>query len=105
MNRFLLRVCLLVLLLAGSGLFVDAQTTLSIAITSGSNPVCAGTSVTFTATASGGSCTYTYKWYKNGNEISGETQNTYTTTTLANSDKIKAEQVSTDKSCTDAVSN
>src|ERR1035437_1871384 len=76
--------------------------TITIAITSGSNTICAGASVTFTATASGGSCApnFTYQWYKNGVLISGQTSITYTTTTLANGDQITCQQTNATVTCT-----
>jgi hypothetical protein len=55
---------------------------------SASGAVCAGTSVTFTATPYNFTGTPTYQWYKNGAVISGETNATYTTSTLANADQI-----------------
>ena len=79
-----------------------AASTITIAITSGSNTICAGASVTFTATASGGSCApnFTYQWYKNGVLISGQTSITYTTTTLANGDQITCQQTNAAVTCT-----
>ncbi|MBL0359429.1 MAG: autotransporter-associated beta strand repeat-containing protein [Chitinophagaceae bacterium] len=59
----------------------------SIAITSGTNPACAGTSVTFTATPTNGGAPG-YQWKKNGVDIGGETAVTYTTSTLSNGDII-----------------
>jgi hypothetical protein len=55
---------------------------------SASGAVCAGTSVTFTATTYNFSGTPTYQWYKNSVAINGETNATYTTSTLANADQI-----------------
>ncbi|WP_211319944.1 Ig-like domain-containing protein [Flavobacterium aquicola] len=49
----------------------------AIAITSGSNPSCSGSSVTFTATPTNGG-TPTYQWTKNGTNIGGATFATYT---------------------------
>ncbi|MCW5907759.1 MAG: alpha/beta hydrolase fold domain-containing protein [Chitinophagales bacterium] len=59
----------------------------SIAITSGTNPSCADSSVTFTATPSNGGTAPAYQWKKNGNNI-GTNNGTFTTTTLANNDVI-----------------
>jgi hypothetical protein len=61
---------------------------LSISITSGSNPACAGSSVTFTAVPVNGGLSPVYQWMKNAVAISGETGVSYTTTGLANADNI-----------------
>lgn len=59
----------------------------SVAITSGSNPTCAGGSVTFTATPTNGGATPTYQWKINGTNV-GTNSPTYTSTTLANGDVV-----------------
>ena len=53
----------------------------AIAITTGSNPSCAGASKTFTATATNGGTAPTYNWQVNGASV-GVTTATYTTSTL-----------------------
>ena len=54
----------------------------AIAITSGANPTCAGTSVTFTATPTNGG-TPSYQWKVNGINV-GTNSATYTSTALSN---------------------
>lgn len=55
----------------------------SIAVTSGSNPTCSGSSVTFTATPTNGGTAPSYQWKVNGTNV-GTNSPTYTTTTLTN---------------------
>ncbi len=50
----------------------------SIAITSGANPTCSGSSVTFTATPTNGGSTPSYLWKVNGNDAGLGTSYTYT---------------------------
>lgn len=62
----------------------------SISSTASNNTICAGTSVTFTATTFNAT-NPTFQWKKNGAIIPGETATTYTTTNLANNDVITVE--------------
>ena len=66
----------------------------SVSISGSLNNICSGTSVTFTATATNGGLTPTYKWYNGANLISGETASTYTSTALANNDAITVQMTS-----------
>lgn len=59
----------------------------SIAITSGTQTICSGTSVTFTATPTNGGESPTYQWKLNGNSV-GTNSAIYTTTGIANNDLV-----------------
>ena len=78
----------------------------SVTITSSaSGAVCAGTSVTFTATTYNFTSTPTLQWYKNGTAISGETNATYTSTALSNNDVISVSATPSSVSATTVTSN
>ncbi len=70
--------------------------TASVAITSSDadNTICAGSSVTFTATPTNGGTAPTYQWLLNGSNIAGATSVTYTTTTLTNGQSITCQMTS-----------
>lgn len=68
----------------------------TIAIVSGTNPACAGSSITFEATPLNGGSNPHYQWLVNNTAIAGATNSSYTTTTLANNDVVKAVYIATD---------
>ena len=86
---------------------IVSSVTPSVTITASANPICAGQSVTFTATPTNGGTNPTYQWQLNGVNIPGATGSTYTTTTLNNGDQISVIMTS-NESCaspTTATSN
>lgn len=68
--------------------------TVSITSNDADNTICAGTSVTFTASITNGGATPAFQWLLNGNPVVGETNNTFTTTTLANNDQVSVQLTS-----------
>ncbi len=86
------------------------QLTPSVVLTaSPTGPICAGTSVTFTATASNtGSSSVAYDFKLNGTSVQNSASNIYTTTVLANGDNVTCTITISGGACytsTTAVSN
>ena len=72
----------------------------SIAITNGNNPSCAGTPITFTATAINGGSLPTYQWKIDGVNV-GSNSNIFTTTTITNGQVVSC-QMKSNISCLSA---
>ncbi len=82
---------------ANSNVIITVNPSVTASVSAAAVPsgaICAGTSVTFTATPTNGGASPTYQWKINGTDVSGETASTFTTTTLANSDVVTVEMTS-----------
>ena len=71
----------------------------SIASNATDNTICAGTSVTFTASPTHGGVTPVYQWKKNGVVVDGVTTATYDASSLEDSDKVKVMMTSNEVGC------
>jgi gliding motility-associated-like protein len=72
---------------ANSTITVIPTVTPSVTITVSANPICPGTSVTFSAIPVNGGANPSYQWILNGNNVGGNSS-TYTDNALANNDSI-----------------
>jgi len=72
---------------------VNPNLPVSVAIAPDQNPICIGTSVTFTATPVNGGASPVYQWSLNGAPV-GSNSATYTNTTLANGDQVRVSLIS-----------
>ena len=83
----------------GITMTVNPNLTASVSIGASDTTICAGTSVTFTATPTHGGTSPSYQWQINGTDISGETGTTYTTTALTDTDVVTVVMTSNASPC------
>jgi hypothetical protein len=79
--------------------------TVSTTITAGSNPICAGSPVSFSATATNGGTAPSYQWYVNGIAVSGATTTFYSSSNLANGDVVTCSLTSNESCVTTSTVN
>ena len=76
------------------GVTITSNAAPTISISASTNNVCAGTSITFTASAGNAGSSPYYEWFVNGTEVSGVTGTTYTTSSLTNGQQVSCTVVS-----------
>ncbi|HLP53048.1 MAG TPA: N-acetylmuramoyl-L-alanine amidase [Chitinophagales bacterium] len=76
------------------GVTVTPAVTPTVAISTPNASVCAGASVTFTATATSGGSTPVYQWTKNSVNIGGANAATYSSSSLSTNDTIRVRMTS-----------
>src|SRR5690606_38213518 len=89
---------------AGTTMTVHSNVTpaITIALTSGSNPACAGSPLIFTATPSNGGTNPSYQWMVNGSNA-GTNSNTYSSSSLVDGDVVSC-QLTSNAACASPVS-
>ena len=91
---------------AASGTVTSSVTpSVSIAITSGSQSTCAGSSVTFTATPTNGGGSPTYDFRVNGSSVQNSSSATYTSTSLTNGQTVTCVMTANNTCQTSATAN
>jgi hypothetical protein len=69
------------------GIQITTPVTPNVSVSVSSNNICAGTTVTYTATSINGGATPVYAWYKNGTPV-GTNSTTYVTNSLVDGDQV-----------------
>lgn len=87
-----------------TNVIVTNQVTPSITIVANQTTICAGTNITFTATAINGGSTPTYQWRKNGNNV-GTNSSIYSDNTLISGDIISCILTSSESCVTSSTAN
>jgi len=82
---------------------ITPSITPGVSITSSTTAICAGNSVTFTATPVNGGSNPAYQWQINGTDVPGATSSTYSSTTLNNGDKVTVVMTSNASCITTAI--
>jgi gliding motility-associated-like protein len=78
---------------------INPLITASVTISASTNTICAGSSVTFTATPTNGGTAPSYQWFINGNPVAGQTSSTFTSTTIPNGASVTVQMTSNATPC------
>lgn len=78
---------------------INPLITASVTISASTNTICAGSSVTFTATPTNGGSAPSYQWFINGNPVAGQTSSTFTSTTIPNGASVTVQMTSNATPC------
>src|SRR6202007_117387 len=79
-----------------------SSVTPAVTIAASATSICAGGSVTFTASPVNGGAAPVYQWQINGVDVTGQTAATFTSTTLNNNDVVTVIMTSNDPCATPA---
>ncbi|MBW6489676.1 MAG: gliding motility-associated C-terminal domain-containing protein [Lentimicrobium sp.] len=75
---------------------INSEIVPTIIIAAYETTICAGTTVNFTSSITGGGANPTYQWYVNGVEVTGATSDTWASNTLIDGDRVTCELTSSD---------
>lgn len=71
----------------------------AVTVVASSTTICAGSSITFTATPTNGGTAPTYQWFVNGNPVAGQTASSFTSSTLTNGASVTVQMTSNATPC------
>lgn len=87
------------------GIETSTTVTPGVSVSNSTSSICVGESATFTATPTNGGANPTYQWQVNGTNVSGQTNSTFTSTTLASGDVVTVIMTSSDPCASPTTAN
>lgn len=76
------------------GVSINPNLPVSVSVVADKDSICGGQSITFTATPTNGGTSPSYRWFRNGIVLAGQTAATLTTSIIENNDTIRCELTS-----------